>query len=392
MIFFAPLFRDIDSALTTFVDTAATNIATYVNLTTTIAATITMIFIGLQMSHAATEIPIRKLLITFVTIALVSGIAGVPANYHEYVSQYLMALPADFAAGVSGNNDLANANIGSYLDNTIGEIGHGIAMIFKQGGLTDLGPCFVGALLFIICCLLAVAATISICIGKVGLALVVALGPFFIVCLLTPWTKDFFTRWLSYALHFTVLQGLIAGTLLAAKVLIERYVMILANPTWAFNDMMPVLAPAIVMLVLTFLFAQLPSMASSLTGGIGLSMGNAAWAGVAGATGMVAAGARKAGGAAGRGIAAAGNAGADWGLGQLRGGGNSVSQGSGSGSWGQTKNSVMRAQRVQEASATRTDAQRAPAARSSASEQAFARLQSEMKKQNNETSGDNNEK
>jgi len=386
MVFFGPFFTNLDGALETFVETAANNLVPYLNTATTLAATIVLILFGLQLSLAATEIPIRKLLGLFLTIAVVSLLATVPGNYLEYIGQYLMGLPSDVAVAVTGPPAV---DIGSYMDTTFGAILEGVALIYKKGGIADMGILFAGLLLYLAVCALLVSATIAICIGKVGLALVVALGPIFIFFLLTPWTKDFFTRWLSYALQFTVLQALIGGTLLIAQTLIDKYVLVLRTPTWEFNDLMPILSPIIIMLVLTYLFGQLPSMASSLTGGIGLAMGNAAWSGVTKAAGAGGWLMRKGAGAAGRGIAAAGNAGANWGLGQLGMGGNAVSQGgaensvSQGGSGAQAQNAIMRGQRTQGNGGPPKDAPRTPAQRSSASAIAFAKMQEEMKKQNN---------
>jgi hypothetical protein len=42
------------------------------------------------------------------------------------------------------------------------------------------------------------------------------------------------------------------------------------------------MAPALILLLLAKIFAELPSMASSLSGGIGLSIGNTAWRGMQG--------------------------------------------------------------------------------------------------------------
>jgi hypothetical protein len=43
------------------------------------------------------------------------------------------------------------------------------------------------------------------------------------------------------------------------------------------------MAPALMLLLLAKIFAELPNMASSLSGGIGLSIGNTAWRGIQGA-------------------------------------------------------------------------------------------------------------
>jgi len=48
-------------------------------------------------------------------------------------------------------------------------------------------------------------------------------------------------------------------------------------------DLVALMAPALMLLLLAKIFAELPNMASSLSGGIGLSIGNTAWRGIQGA-------------------------------------------------------------------------------------------------------------
>lgn len=301
MSFFEPFFQTINDTVETVTDTVAGNLVGYVNGATTIAAIVVLILFGLQLSLSAREFPLKKLLGIFTTVALVSALATVPANYHDYISTHLMALPEDLAIAVSGDDSFEN--IGEYLDAKFGGIFDGIGLIFSQAGTFNLGPALIGIVLFTLCGLLCGAAVVSIVMGKVGLALVVALGPIFIFALITPFTKDMFTRWLSLCLQFAVLQALIAAALMITDILITRHVAVLSNPTWDYGDLVPVMGPTIVMLVLIYLFGQLPSLASSLTGGMALAMGNLAWTGTAAGMGYAGAGAgwlagKAAGGAA----------------------------------------------------------------------------------------------
>jgi hypothetical protein len=48
-------------------------------------------------------------------------------------------------------------------------------------------------------------------------------------------------------------------------------------------DLVALMAPALILLLLARIFAELPNMASSLCGGIALSVGNSAWRGIRGA-------------------------------------------------------------------------------------------------------------
>jgi len=274
MNFFTPFFADITTILEDFVKTSSANTAGYVNGATAVFATLSLIFLGLQLAFSASEFPVKKLLIMFATLAVVSAFATVPANYHTYISTHLQALPDDLSRAVTGTS----MDIGNYLDDTIGKLMDGVTVMWHQGGLSELGILFCALLCFLACCALVVAAVIAILYAKVGLALVLALGPLFIFAILIPATKDFFTKWLSYALQFAIMQALIAAVMVLAQKLIKTYVMSLSDPTWALNDIIPIMAPLIVMIVLAYLFTQIPGMASSLSGGIGLSIGNVAGA------------------------------------------------------------------------------------------------------------------
>lgn len=317
MTFFGPLFTVVDDTLNDVVTTSATNLAAYVNSGVATVGVIMVVLLGIQLAFPQSGFPMKRIMSVLLTLFIVSAVATVPANYHDYISEHLMQLPGDLAAAVTGDSEYSN--IGVTLDNTIGQILDGISRIFTSGGMS-LKPLIIGTMLFVTCCMLCLAAVICIMMGKVGLALVVGLGPLFMLFLLSPWTKDMFTRWLSYALHLAVLQALVAASLLVTIVLVNRFVIGIGSPGWDYGDLVPIFAPTLVMLVLAFLFSQLPSIASSITGGIGLSAGNLAWTGTAAGMGYAGAGAA----AAGRGMLW--GAGKAWGA--MRGGGsqNSVSE------------------------------------------------------------------
>jgi type IV secretion system protein VirB6 len=278
MSLFVDLFTTLDSTLNAFQNTAVTNLAGYVTNFVRVAGIVALILAAIELKWAAAG-GFRKIIGTFVLIAIVSQLATVPALYNQYIGGYLMDLPDDLLSVMSPAAFGDTGGIGDYLDKTISAMMDSISLIWAESGIGNLfAPIVLGAILFVLLIALAASAMIAIVIGKVGIALVVALGPLFVMTLLIPGMKDWFTKWLSYAFSMAILQLLIGAVMLVARTILNTYATALTDPaSQVVNSPGGVMAPAIIMLVLTYIFGQLPNMASSLGGGIGLTAGNAAW-------------------------------------------------------------------------------------------------------------------
>lgn len=157
----------------------------------------------------------------------------------------------------------------------------GISAIWSAGGFTDPGPSIFAAVLFVIFLIFGVAAVIALATAKIGLSLVVAVGPLMVLGLLFRSTQEYFTKWLSYGVQFAFLAMFVGGIAGLADAIVDNYIAALdANAETV--DLVALMAPALMLLLLAKIFAELPNMASSLSGGIGLSIGNTAWRGVQG--------------------------------------------------------------------------------------------------------------
>lgn len=290
MNLFQGLFGSIDGVLTAYVNGAVANAAAYISGPIAVLATISFILFGLVLLSGRTELPLAEFVRRGGLLALVLVIGGSAANYNAVLADHLLALPDDLLgvfAGVGaptrGGIDDTSA-VGAVLDNIATRSINGITAIWQAGGWTNPGPGILAALLFAVFLLFGGAAAYAVLVMKIGLALSVALGPLLMLGLLFPATRDFFTRWLSYVLQFAVLAGLIGGVAGIADAVVETYLGGLDAGGEAL-DLVQLMGPALVLVVLAILFAQLPGMASSITGGIGLGVGNLAARGMAKAGG-----------------------------------------------------------------------------------------------------------
>jgi type IV secretory pathway VirB6-like protein len=95
-------------------------------------------------------------------------------------------------------------------------------------------------------------------------------------------TREYFTRWVSYGIQFAVLAAFVGAVLGIMTTVLNQYLELLGRQTDNI-DFTELAGPAVIMGICAYIFGQLPSMASSVSGGIGLSVGNSAWRGLSGA-------------------------------------------------------------------------------------------------------------
>lgn len=368
---FVDVFNTVTTTLTTVEGTAVVNMAHYLKTFAGTAATIIIIMIGLQaLAWVEINVLAVKLYKALLTTVIVMIFALNADQYNSLIGNNLMQLPDDLMQAIMPAESGDTITIGKYLDDTVNSMGGAIGEIWKTATWKNFGgPAFLALALFMILCALGAAAMVSILYAKIGITLIVSIGPLYVLFLIAPYTRDFFTKWLSYALHFALVQVLIGGVVLIAQGVLEVYIQQLTAPVGPIaNSPGAVLAPAIVMLVLAAMFALVPSMASSITGGIGLgsavtpgAIGGAA-AGAAGALFRLFRGQKNGGGSA----PAAGDT----------AGGGTVSEGAVS---AESRNAVMRSRRYGAATTPKGDAPPTLAAQTSGAQQALARMQQEMR-------------
>ena len=287
MNLFSSLFDTIDTVLATFVNDAVTAAVGYVGGPIAVIGAITFIAMGLVLLAGRLELPVADFVKTAGLLALVFAIAGTAAHYNTYLGNHLRTFP-DELLGVFSLVDPSiadTATIGAILDDIGERAMDGISAIWAAAGVTNFGAYLLAAVLFVVFLIFGVAVSIAVVTMKIGISLVVAVGPLMVVGLLMPATREFFTRWLSYGLQLAMLGAFIGAVTGLGAILVDTYLGAL-HTTADTIDIVALMAPALVLLLLAKVFAELPSMATSVTGGIGLGIGNAAQRGLAGVGGL----------------------------------------------------------------------------------------------------------
>jgi type IV secretion system protein VirB6 len=139
------------------------------------------------------------------------------AYYGPWVSSALAGMPdaLSSAVGNSANPILALDTLASSLEDLVSGIASGVIAAFEGlnigGGLLLIFAMIDVAL---IGCVLLIACAFNLMYAKIGLSIVLGVGPFFVLCLFWSHTKSYFYSWLSTALYFIFLA--VISTMLVA--------------------------------------------------------------------------------------------------------------------------------------------------------------------------------
>lgn len=273
----------VDPILTSFYSVALHGLSNYVVNPFVAIATIAVVLAGLAFLSGRLEVSLKGLLLSSLTIGGVAIFALSSSRFNTAFGDYLLALP-DHMMGVTagyfltaeGSADLSTPKKAAQsIDLMILQIQETATRIFSYGDWDELEPYIYGGVFWLIGWVMVIVMVIALLMVKVGITVVVVLAPIFILTLLFKASRDYFTKWLTFCSQF-VITGAILGLYLGfTSTLISTHFTTLAASD-SYEETLSALTPLLYLLpVIAVLFAITSQYASSLSGGIAISTGNA---------------------------------------------------------------------------------------------------------------------
>ncbi|CAE6846982.1 hypothetical protein R75461_07290 [Paraburkholderia nemoris] len=284
---FTPMFDSFDQSVLGTINTGSANLISLISPLAAAGFSVYVLLVTLSYWRGSNDQPIVDFFLRMVGWAAVLT-AGMNIGYYsEYVVPFFNGVGDDIAQALTGSASSATALdtlLNTYL-NAILNLWQGVTLSLGSIGLMLEAAALTFCTILAAVPFLGIAAAYII-LAKFALGLLLALGPMFVVAALFPATRKFFDAWVGQCLNYAFLTALFAaaGAIevnFATGILPSAFTPDQLVLTWTLE--FKILSMGIVFL---FVSLNLPSLASSLAGGVGISsmVGK-----VSGAAGMAAA-------------------------------------------------------------------------------------------------------
>lgn len=282
--FYEDMFTQLNSSLSTYVSDVASNI---IGAITPVASTLLAIYVtlwGWTMMRGMISEPVTDGITRIVRLAVICGIALNLGYYNAGLSDWLWNSPDALASYVAAGYSNETTNV-QFLDSLMAQI-YDLGDAYWQKAnasagmlpVPDLGLIGIAILTWLGGILATGYAAFLLALSKMALAIVLGVGPIFVLMTIFEPTKRFFDAWIGQALNYVILVMLTAGAIKLIMTIIQTYMGAAAGAIA--DPSISQALPCIVFCVIgALVMMQIPSLASALGGGVAVgTLGAVGWA------------------------------------------------------------------------------------------------------------------
>lgn len=267
-----PLFDKLDGVTKTFVTDIASNAISHIAPIITVSLTISFLVYALLIMQGAIETPVADFMMKCIRISFIVSIALSAGFYQSNIAKIVTTTPDALASALVSNSQ-APDKAGNMIDASMEKGFNYAADAFDQASVYSVSTWsypIIAAIIMIatgILCGVGLAVLMTV---KVALAILAGLGPLFVAALLFEPTKRYFELWVGQVVNY----GLI---LIIYSAVFGFFIDLLGNyATQGKIDGFQNIAYSVGGLIIitccsVIILLQIPSIASSLSGGVALS-------------------------------------------------------------------------------------------------------------------------
>lgn len=280
--FYERIFTTLNSTLTGYVSSTASDI---INAITPVATTLITIYVmlwGWSMMRGVISEPITDGVGRIIRLTIISAIALNVGRYNGFLADWLWNSPDAIASVIASgySNSVSNAQFLDGIMSRLFDFGEAFRLkaMTSPGIFPDFSLLLTAFAIWGAGLLATGYSAFLLILAKMALAVILAIGPIFVLLTIFESMRRFFDAWIGQALNFVFLVMLTAATIKLILTILQMY---LSDASGKLIDPAIDLAlPAIVICVVGFLvLVQAPSIASALGGGVAIStLGVVGWA------------------------------------------------------------------------------------------------------------------
>lgn len=265
---FSALEEFIDHALDDFVYDTTFNLLQWFTPVFTNLLLLWIVIWGLMMMLGYSGEPLKEGVARIIRIGFIMSIGLTVGTYNEVVVDFFTNAPSELSQALTGSTGTAS----SALDNLYNKVFDIADEAYDKGGIMNgnFGMYIMGTVVLGVGIILTLLMAAIIFLSKIGIAVVLALGPIFIAMLLFQKTQSFFEMWLKQLVNFGF--AIVLATLVSAILinLSENYINNNNSATLAnIGSLTVIFGFAIIVM------RQVQPIASALGGGIAMATNGA---------------------------------------------------------------------------------------------------------------------
>ncbi|WP_319103242.1 type IV secretion system protein [Pseudomonas aeruginosa] len=268
----------VTNATNAFVNPAATNLMFKLQMSALVGVTLYITLTGYAVATSSVEAPFWTVIKQWLKIAVIAAFALSADGYQNQVVAAFNGLQTGLSEALNANSAAPSGSIYETLDTLLSkgldltatcfqkadEAGWNFGAVF---GWLGAGVCMaLGTLVF------ALIGGVNIIIAQFSLAIMFALGPLFILCLMFPVTAKFFDGWFGQVLNFVFMTVILTLIMTFGMVAYDEFIKgIDLSGDGQQNPIMIGIQVLGLTVALAWIALQAGSMASGLAGGVSLA-------------------------------------------------------------------------------------------------------------------------
>lgn len=272
---FQDAFQYVDAAVSNYVTTGAANAA---GALTSFATTLAVIYVtlwGWATMRGLIQEPVMDALSRMLKLATIFVLATSSALYAAYVSDFLYDWPTALAGVMQGGTAQNSAQLLDQMlekGNTLG------SQALEDGGWTNINSTIIGLVIYTVTWVITAITGFVIIMAKYALAILLAIGPVFILGIMFEPTRQWFDKWLGAVVTagLTIVMVVMAAALMFALLNATYDAIQLDTNANAGISAMSTIGPLVVYgIISVFTILGMPTLAGSIGGAFALANASA---------------------------------------------------------------------------------------------------------------------
>ena len=220
---------------------------------------------GYMVMFGKTDEPMTEGFFRILRISFIIALALTVGTYNGVVVDFLQKAPQEIAAVVSGGS---GENIETTIDQLLTDIFNTAHQSWNKCGLGSFSNCILSVVIFIFGGAMVFTTAFFFALSKIFTAILLAVGPIFIVMLLFNNTQRYFEAWLGQLMNYGFILILSVAT---SQLTISLCKAFMNESQGNFDDVAGVFLLALLFTFNIAVLKQVPTVASALGGGFAMA-------------------------------------------------------------------------------------------------------------------------